>query len=168
MRLFQICCLVLLFSCKSSSDNKANLKRHDYRIAVTTSSFFGHFQKYIVNNLGVETYESSDVTIEDLTPNTLYCISANKSKHKDTSRVDFSNSNCDTLFDLTNGFFKNLLFSQHDTMKQPITDDAHAFVELSFNGRKLIATISSFNNKDISTRQLDTLLRFLDKFKPTN
>jgi hypothetical protein len=168
MRPIQIFCFLLLFSCKSQSDNKANSKRYDFRIAITTSSFSGHFRKYIVNNLGVETYESSDATINDLRPNTLYCISANKSKQKDTSRITFSNNNCDTLFALTNEFFKNLSFSQYDTLKQLITDDVHAFVELSFNGRKLAATISSFNNKDISTTQLDTLLHYLDKFKPTN
>ena len=168
MRLIPICCLLLLFSCKSQPDNKASLKRYDYRIAVTTSSFSGHFRKYIVNNLGVEPYESSDAAISDLRSNTLYCVSASNSIQKDTFQLSFSNNNCDTLFKLTNEFFKNLPFNQYDTMKQPIIDDVHAFVELSFNGRKLAATISSFNNKDISTRQLDTLLHFLDKLKPIN
>jgi hypothetical protein len=168
MRSIQIFCFFIFYSCTSHPDNKENSKRYDYRIAVTTSSFSGHFQKYIVNNLGIEPYEASDATILDLRPNTLYCISANKSKQKDTSRIDFSNNNCDTLFELTNQFFKNLSFSQYDTLTQPILDDVHAFVELSFNGRKLTATVSSFNNKHISTRQLDTLLNFLDKFKPTN
>src|SRR5690348_7972635 len=126
VRPIQILLFLLLFSCQSQSGYKTNSKRYDFRIAVTTSSFSGHFRKYIVNNLGIETYESSDATINDLRPNTLYCISAKKSQQKDTSRISFSNNNCDTLFELTNQFFKNLSFSQYDTMKQPITDDVHA------------------------------------------
>jgi hypothetical protein len=55
---------LIFFSCssepKSDSDNKMVFIRYDYRIAVTTGSFFSHPEKFILNNLGIETIRFTD------------------------------------------------------------------------------------------------------------
>ena len=173
MRFLFFSSFLVLFSCSSNSkrdsDKKEVFKRYDYRIAVTTGSFFSHPEKFILNNLGIDTYEASDTGFKEIKPYTLYHISySRKSERNDTAQIIFSKQACDTLFTLVNHFFKNFSFDNLDTVGKKheiIMDDAFSFVELSFNGRKLTANVSSINNTEIGNRQLDTLLNYLDKFK---
>ncbi|MGZ3951179.1 MAG: hypothetical protein ACXVBZ_07275 [Flavisolibacter sp.] len=173
MRLLFFLTLLVLFSCSSSpgkrTEKKEAFKRYDYRIAVTTGNFFSHPEKFILNNLGIDTYEASDTGFKEIKPYTLYHISYSaKSQHNDTAQILFPKQNCDTLFTLVNLFFKGFSFDNVDTVGKEhdiINDDVHAFVELSFNGRKLIAHASSINNPEVGNEQLDSLLNYLYKFK---
>jgi hypothetical protein len=173
MRFLFFSSLLILFSCSSNpkvdSEKKEVFKRYDYRIAVTTGSFFRHPEKFILNNLGIDTYEASDTGFKEIKPYILYHISySRKLEHNDTVQILFPKQACDTFFILANFFFKNFSFNNQDTVGKEhkiIMDDAYTFVELSFNGRKLTANVSSINNPEIGNKQLDTLLNYLDKFK---
>jgi len=110
----------------------------------------------------------------------LYFISFNSTEDKrnenrkilipvDTTEITFPEDLSDTLFLFTKSFLKSIQFNSYDTVGQltpDITDDSHAIVELSYRGRKLTAMISSISNPAISTKQLDTLLKFVYKFRP--
>jgi hypothetical protein len=88
----------------------------------------------------------------------------------DTSRFEISKQSCDTLFELSKRFFKTFEFNNYDTvgkLKPIITDDSHSTIELSYGGRTLFASISSINNPTIATPQFDSLLNFIEKYKPT-
>jgi hypothetical protein len=174
--------IVLLASCKSpeAEDKTQEFKlemQFDYRITVNTwNGFFGHGSKFILDNPLINSYDSTqDLSLQK--PLTLYYISflskpqINESAFtlKDTIEIPFSKSFSYTLFVLTKKFFKSLEFNNYDTIGQltpTISDDSHAFIDLHYRGRKLSATISSINNPTIATKELDTLLSFVNKFRP--
>lgn len=182
-RLLFLAVIILAFSCAAKtdkiSDNIQVVKKYDYLIKVTIwNGLFGLDSKFILNNLGTETFDSSD--FNNAKPFTLYFISNSKKvdlKHpnnlklvpSDTTEIQFSNQQSDTLFYLTNEFFKNVNFSNYDTIgkkKALLRDDSHARIELDDGDKRLSATISSISNPAISSKQLDTLINFIWKFKP--
>jgi hypothetical protein len=154
------------------------IKRYNYKITIDIwNGYFGHESKFILNNLGIDSDDSIVKKIQLSKPLTLYYVSFHSVQGEndrklvptDTTEIPFSKNLSDTLFLLTKDFFKNFEFSNYDTVGQivPIvTDDSHGMVELNYNGRKLSATISSIGNPTIAPRQLDTLLGFVDKFRP--
>jgi hypothetical protein len=174
--------IVLIESCNSpAAEEKAKAyqveMQFDYRITVNTwNGFFGYKSKFILDNSIINSYDSTqDVSYHK--PLTLYYISfisepkINESvfTSKDTTDIPFSKSFSDTLFLLTKRFFKGLEFNNYDTIGQLtpiITDDSYAYIELQYRGKRLSATISGINNPTITTKELDTLLSFVNKFKP--
>jgi len=173
--------LFLLFaSCKSpikDKDKKAKIEKNfDYRITVDTwNGFFGKESKFILDNTEISTYDSTQ--IGDIKPLTLYYIDFKATEVRsskvlipiDTTEISFTKAQSDTLFGLAKSFFKSLEFDEYDTIGKltpVITDDSHGFVELRFRGKTLSAAISSINNPTIATKELDSLRRFVNKFRP--
>ena len=181
--------IISLISCtkqSKKSDNKIGLvKQYDYRITIDVwNGFFGHEAKYILNNSQIGVYDSTDSRFNLAKPFTLYYFSNKQITEPgesnirafvpvDTAQLLFSKEQSDTLFDLTRSFFKSVEFNNYDNAingtisKLTVSDDSHASVELKYRGRTLYATISSISNPIISTRQLDTLLNFISKFRPS-
>ena len=176
---------VLITACNTltpdddKGDQRIVEKRFDYRITVNTwNGFFGHESKFILDNSLADSYDSTHLSGLQK-PFTLYYISfeprqqknSRELTHIDTTETPFSRDLSDTLFLLTKAFFKSLEFNNYDTVGQLtpiITDDSHGLIELYFRGRRLSATISSINNPSISTKELDTLRSFVNKFKPVH
>ena len=174
--------IVLIGSCNSpAAEDKATAyqveMQFDYLISVNIwNGFFGHGSKFILDNSLINSYDSiQNSSLQK--PLTLYYISflskpqinENAFTHKDTIEILFSKSFSDTLFVLTKKFFRSLEFNNYDTIGQlmpTISDDSHAFIDLQYRGRRLSATISSINNPTIATKDLDTLLSFVNKFRP--
>ena len=189
-RLLFFLIIISIFSCQTKTKNNTNLtkeikvtKQFDYRITVDIwNGFFGHGSKFILNNTLIKSYDSSDAKISLIKPLTLYYIYHHSMQDKDnpnistlvpvdTTEIPFSKDLSDTLFLLAKDFLKSIEFNNYDTVGQLIPvvrDDSHAFVELNYGGRKLSATISSISNPTIGTKQLDTLLSFVNKFRPAN
>jgi hypothetical protein len=187
-RLLLLVFITAFISCSTKNEktnNKTELvKQYDYRIIIDIwNGFAGQESKYILNNLRIYTYDSTDLRFKEVKPLTLYYIShirENDSTNPnirilvptDTTEIPFSKKLSDTLFELTRNFLKSVEFNNYDTSingvvtKPIITDDSQAMVEMNYDGRKLSATISSINNPTIATNGLDTLLNFIRKFKP--
>jgi hypothetical protein len=176
---------IIISSCNAPTrdKNEAELKKvekqYDYRITVDTwNGFFGHASKFILDNSQVGFYDSTQLD-GFLKPFTFYYIAFESRESKqgrvltpiDTTEIPFSKALSDTLFLLTKSFFKSLDFNNSDTVGKLtpiITDDSKGCVELHYRGRTLSATISSISNPTIATKELDTLRRFVNKFKPAN
>ncbi|MEX6688857.1 hypothetical protein QTN47_15220 [Danxiaibacter flavus] len=183
--LFMLICTLFFASCNSENNKTINgkyqvVKKYEYLIAIDISNALGEQKsKYVLNNLFINTYDSVRFTNPLTKPLVLYNISyrskvdeVNPSIHKfvpnDTFEIAFSKNLCDTLFALTKDFFSSIEFGSYDTLGRlmpVIYDDSRANVELNCDGRKLNASISSIKNPDITTPQLDTLIRFVEKFK---
>jgi hypothetical protein len=186
-RLLFLGLLIATFSCKTENNKTEKItqelkvfKQFNYRITIDIwNGFFGHESKFILNNSQIDSYDSTDSPIDLAKPLTLYYVSFqshqdNKNNQTlvavDTTEIQFSKNLSDTLFVLTTDFLKNFDFNNYETIGRlipVITDDSHGMVELSYGGRKLSATISSINNPTIGTKELDTLLYFVKKFRPT-
>jgi hypothetical protein len=182
MTRFLLLLTFLLPSCNTSAAKQVKgeymvEKQFDYRITVNEwNGFFGHGSEFILDNSLINSYDSTqDYNLQ--IPLTLYHISFISTHQKnetilsphDTTKIAFSKSLSDTLFLLTKRFFQGLEFNNYDTVGQLmpiITDDSHGFIELQYRGRTLSATISSINNPTIATKELDTLRRFVKKFRP--
>ena len=188
----RILCLSILFafSCKTEikepqqpNEETKVFKKFDYRITVDIwNGFYGYESKFILDNSLIDHYDSSDANDPMTKPLTLYVISFKSVQNKrnqnirqllpiDTTEIAYSRDLSDTLFNLTRNFLKSVDFNNVDTLGQlvpVITDDSHGMIELSYGGKKLSATISSINNPSIGTKQLDTLLNFIAKFRPDN
>ena len=187
-RFLLLAILFWIVSCKTETNKtqKANqeiktVKRFNFRITVDIwNGFFGYESKFILNNLRIGSYDSIDVQTPLTKPLTLYHISFQSHQDTknqnirmlvpiDTTEIVFSKDLSDTLFILTKDFFESVEFNNYDTVGRTIpviTDDGHGTVELSYNGKKLSATITSISNPTIATKQLDTLLHFINKFQP--
>ncbi|GAB2677775.1 hypothetical protein GCM10027036_34360 [Flavihumibacter cheonanensis] len=187
-RLLFFAIILSTFSCKTNTKNSDTstkeikvFKQFDYRITIDIwNGFFGHGSKFILNNSLIDNYDSTDAKIPLAKPLTLYYISFHSKKDSktqststlvpvDTTEIAFSKDLSDTLFLLTKDFLKSIKFNNYDTVGQltpVITDDSHGLVELNYGGRKLSATISSIHNPTIATKELDTLLNFVYKFRP--
>lgn len=186
-RLLFLSLLIATVSCKTENKKTKKttqefkvVKQFDYRITIDIwNGFFGHESKFILNNSQIDSYDSTDYSATLGKPLTLYYVSFrshqdNKNNRTlvadDTTEIQFSKDLSDTLFVLTKDFFKNFEFNNYDTIGRlipVISDDSHGMIELSYGGRKLSATIRSINNPSIGTKQLDTLLNFVEKFIPT-
>jgi hypothetical protein len=170
--------LVLTICCNTKLDTKEVkpeiFKSYDYRISITIwNGFYGFNNQYVLDNLQNDIdYSSKPMTLQ-------YIVHRQKQDRRnekirqfipsDTTKIDISKQSCDTLFDLTRNFFKTFGFNNCDTVghsKPIITDDSHSTIELSYGGRTLIARISSINNPTIATSQFDSLINFLQKYKP--
>lgn len=160
-------------SCNSQNQKTKSkieiIKNYDYYITIDVwNGFYRYNSKFILNNLHIDNYDSRN-EFPLTKPLTLYHVSAQDDKI-DTTEISFSKSQSDTLFNLTNSFFKKFIFNNYDTAinnvvtKPYITDDSHATVELQYGGRTLNATISSISNPTISTKEFDRLLHFVEKF----
>lgn len=170
--------IIIFVSCKSTTNDKdkeANVeKNYEYRITVNTwNAFTGHESKFVLDNIEINTYDSTAVV--GLKPLTLYYFDREMQAdskgltRNDTTQIPFSKTQSDTLLRLTKSFFKSLEFDEYDTIGKltpVITDDSRGFVELRFRGKTLSATISSISNPTIATKEMDSLRRFVNKFRP--
>jgi hypothetical protein len=181
-RIFFLAIIGMAFSCTDIT----LIKQYNYRIQIDVwNGFAGYQSKYILNNLLIDLYDSTNSYGDIEKPFTLYYITHQQQKHPsnhnisvlvpvDTTEIAFSKELSDTLFILSRDFLKSVEFDNQEKAingaitKPVIYDDSHAQVEMAYNGRKLIATISSISNPTIATKQLDTLLSFIGKFKPIN
>jgi hypothetical protein len=171
--------LTLTFSCKTKpkkQEVKAEVfKNYNYRISINIwNGFYGFNNQYLLDNLNNDIeYSSKSMTLQ--------CISYRQQQDKnnknikefvpaDTTKVEISKQSCDTLFELSKRFFRTFEFNNYDTVGQSkpiITDDSHSTIELSYGGRTLLARISSISNPTIATPEFDSLLNFIEKYKPT-
>ena len=93
-------------------------------------------------------------------------------KHRRSQAIGRRIEQSETLFILTRNFLKNVDFTNYDTavngtITSPVVfDDSEARIEFNYGGKSLTARISSISNPTIGTKELDTLLHFVNKFKP--
>jgi len=167
---------------KNVSGDKV-FKRYDYRITIDQwNGFYGDGAKFVLNNSRIHRYDSTiDASIPLGKPLTLYYIdfeSKQSTKDKnlrtlipvDTLELGFSKELSDTLFMLARNYLQSVKITNYDTLsklKPIVTDDSHGMIELSLDGISQSVTISSINNPTLRTKQLDTLLHFINKFEPS-
>lgn len=179
--------IIALLSCTTNTNRHKNTielkKQYDYRIEVEVwNGFAGYASKFVLDNRRIGMYDSLDEINGRLKPLTLYHLSyaqkANKDKPNlfefiptDTSQITFTQTQSDTLFELTRTFFQTLYLNNVDTAingvvtKPVVMDDDKGRVQIDFDGKTLRATISSLNNPSITTPQFDTLRNFCQKFE---
>lgn len=179
---------VTLASCNegpAKQEQKFKLvKQYDYRIMIDEwNGFAGYQSTFILNNLQIATFDSSEKEVYKISPLTLYRVSyiqitdpqneyATLLVPIDTTGIPFSKEQSDTLFNLTRKCLKSIDFNNYDTsingtITHPVVmDDSEARVELHYGGKTLSGTISSISNPTIATPEVKELLRFINRFKP--
>jgi hypothetical protein len=189
-RLLLLFSVLTLASCngvdQKSEQNFELVKQYDYRLIIEEwNGFAGYQSTFILNNLRIAMFDSSEKDVYKIKPLTLYHIShsqitdpQNENRRifisKDTTETPFSKEQSETLFNLTRKFLKSVDFNNYDTAinstitRPVIMDDSHARIELNYGGRTLSATISSISNPTFATPELEVLLHFINRFNPKN
>ena len=171
--------IILFASCQTKTNEEIKspkvIKDYEYYISVYESSgglFNGTM--FILNNLHIEKNDSDYIKYPKLLckPLTLYCITFKSKEIKentyclfpsDTTEIKFSKALSDSLFNLTNSFFKSIEFDNNkNETKLVVNDCSNVEVVLYHKGQRMSIKLDC----DYNYKKLDSLLHFLNKFKP--